>query len=135
MTLNEMRAVIADVAYPGYEFSVRDDRGVPYLQGRYQEADIATGRAEWQHTRKWLLSEHMVKSEVVQTALKLILTSLEHRAREHFLYKGERCYGPHFDVDTLYEIAKEKKLAFRSPPGQPADAPREAAKTSDGEDR
>ena len=66
-----------------------------------------------QYTRKWPLSQYMVKSEVVQTALKCVLTSVEHRVREHFLYKGERIFGPHFDVEALYELAKNRRLDYR----------------------
>nr|WP_315206420.1 hypothetical protein [uncultured Albidiferax sp.] len=43
----------------------------------------------------------MTPSEVVQTALKCVLTSLEHEARENFKYKGAPIFGPHFDVDDL----------------------------------
>ncbi len=55
----------------------------------------------------------MVPSEVVQTALLCALTSAEHRVREHFLYKGERVFGPHFDIEGLYELAKARRLDYR----------------------
>jgi hypothetical protein len=58
--------------------------------------------------RKWYLSPHMTKSEFVQTALKAVLTALEHEARECFLYKGWPVFDPHYDVDKL--------LALRSQP-------------------
>ncbi|MGA9769189.1 MAG: hypothetical protein WBV94_09120 [Blastocatellia bacterium] len=84
-----------------------------YLQARYIEPDIITGEDSLQRTRKWLLSEHMVKSEIVQTAFKCAMTSAEHRVREHFLYKGERVFGPHYDVEALVEICRAKKLDYR----------------------
>ena len=58
----------------------------------------------------------MVKSEIVQTALKCILTSAEHRVREHFKYRGSRVYGPHFDVEALHELCIARKFDYRKDP-------------------
>lgn len=55
--------------------------------------------------RKWRISEHATKSEVVQTAFMAYLAWLEHEARETFRYRGEAIFGPHFDVDTLAVLA------------------------------
>ena len=108
-----MREVIALIEYSDYTFEIFEKNGVPYLQGRYVEPDVVTGDLADQHTRKWQLSEHMVKSEIVQTALKCALTSAEHRVREHFKYRGQRIFGPHFDVEALYELAKSNRLDYR----------------------
>lgn len=113
MKPEQIRELLSMVQYPGYSFDVVETGNIVYLQARYNEADIITGQVETQKTRKWQLSEHMVKSEIVQTALKCVLTSAEHRVREHFKYRGQRIFGPHFDVDALYEIAKAKRLDYR----------------------
>ena len=113
MKIDEMREIVTQCKYADYEFKVMEKNGVPYLQGRYLEPDIVTGDVTDQHTRKWMLSEHMVPSEIVQTALKCALTSAEHRVREHFLYKGERIFGPHFDVEALHELARTRRLDYR----------------------
>jgi hypothetical protein len=113
MNLEEIRDLLLQVEFSNYEFLVGETNGVMYLQARYLEADIITGDEEWQTTRKWQLSPHMVKSEIVQTAFKCALTSAEHRVREHFLYKGKRIFGPHFDVDALVQICEEKRLDYR----------------------
>jgi hypothetical protein len=96
--------VLAACQYPGYTFIVRETHGGIVLQAKYLDPDIFTETLETQLTRKWLLSPHMTYSEIVQTAFKCILTSMEHRAREHFLYKGRRIFGPHFNVDELHKI-------------------------------
>jgi len=64
-----------------------------------------------QRTRRWFISPEMRKSELVQTAFKCIMTSAEHRVREHFRYKGELVYGPHFDVEKLVELCKTRKAS------------------------
>lgn len=103
-----------EVSYPGYILEVtRDRRGEMYLQGRYIEADIFSGKQEMQMTRRWLVSPHMSKSELVQTALKLVLTSAEHRVREHFKYRGALIFGPHYNIDDLHELATSRPLDKR----------------------
>lgn len=113
MRADEIRNLLRLVKYEDYVFHVVEIGGTLYLQAHYVEADIITGLLEEQHTRKWQLSEHMVKSEIIQTAFKCALTSAEHRVREQFLYRGERIFGPHFDVDGLYELALAKRLDYR----------------------
>src|ERR1700677_3139533 len=61
-----------------------------------------------QHGRKWDLSPHMTRSEIVQTALMAVLAAEEHEVREHFKYKGQAIYGPHFDVEQLLDLTKSK---------------------------
>jgi len=113
MDRSELQAVVAEIHYLDYFFHVIERNGICFLQAEYLEPDIITGDAAIQKTRKWHLSDLAVTSEIVQTAFKCVITSMEHRAREHFLYKGERVFGPHFDVEALVEIAKAKRLDYR----------------------
>jgi hypothetical protein len=113
MNLSEAQDIVSQIEFEGYAFKVLSRNGVLYLQAEFTEADIITGEPSLQKTRKWMLSEHMVRSEVVQTAFKCALTSAEHRVRESFKYRGERIYGPHFDCEALVEIAKGKRLDYR----------------------
>lgn len=107
-TLSELKSWVCQCDYPEYTFEVNaDGRGAIYLQAMYLERDIHTEKLEPQFTRRWFLSPEMVKSEVVATCFKCILTSMEHRTREHFTYRGKRIYGPHFDVDALHSIADQ----------------------------
>lgn len=112
MSIVEMQAVLEQIKCLDYSFTITLRNDLPFLQGHYVEACVdnpnGSGSVEIQHTRKWFLSEHATKSEIVQTALKCVLTSLEHRAREHFLYQGTRVFGPHFDVDELKRLADAK---------------------------
>jgi len=104
---------LQDVKFRDYEFMAEHTGTRMYLQGQYYEPDILTGEVRLQKTRKWLLSEHMTKSEFIQTVFKCALTSMEHRTREHFLYKGERVYSPHYDVDALVELCQAKRFDER----------------------
>jgi hypothetical protein len=129
LTVQQMREVVAKCDVPDFEFRVHEEMRykrlegstggamveapIYYLQGHYYDDDVASGLQEPQHTRKWLLSQHMTDSEIVQTAFKCFLTSMEHRAREYFRYRGKRIFGPHFDSDALYDICKDKYLDYR----------------------
>ena len=92
------------VKYEGYRFLVIYSSGRHYLKAWYYDTDVYTGLLAKQETRKWLLSDQMTKSEVVQTSFKCALTSAEHRCREAFKYNGARVFGPHFDVDDLVAL-------------------------------
>lgn len=100
--------VLQHATFMNYTFGVNaSPRGEVYLQGYYPDADIYTGREELQTTRRWLLSPQMTDSEIVQTAFKLCMTSMEHRTREAFKYQGARIFGPHFDVQDLVRLCKD----------------------------
>ena len=105
MFFNEIENVIKDVYYPEYTFRLENQNGTFLLSASYDEQDIHSGEIELQRTRKWFISEHVCKSEIVQTCLKCVLTSMEHRVREHFTYKGKLPFGPHWNVETLTNMA------------------------------
>ena len=104
-TLQSISEILRLVDFPGFTWHVRGTFAVGRavtLHATFM-ADDATepGQRGQQSTRKWLLSRHMVAGEVVQTALKCALTAVEHEARERFTYRGQRVFGPHFDIDQL----------------------------------
>lgn len=103
MTNERAETILGQVSYPGYAFRVTGDFQRPtHLQAVFA-APCSTqgGTVTTQSTRKWLLSRHMTPSELVQTAFKCVLTSMEHETRELFKYKGAAIFGPHFDVERL----------------------------------
>jgi len=114
MTFEELQRICVDVecGVGGVDWMIRalryplaDGSDNLFIQLRYVEADIITGDPADQHGRKWYISSHSTKSEVVQTILKACLTSAEHMIREHFMYRGARVFGPHFDVDQLVTLS------------------------------
>lgn len=101
--------LLREIVFEDYCFEVREGHGGVFLQASYSEADTYGGHQEIQKTRKWLLSPGMTDSEIVQTAFKCVLTSMEHRAREHFTYKGARVFAPHYDVEDLVALCRAGK--------------------------
>lgn len=105
MTFEELEAVLRDIRFMDRRF-VAMRKGDGFLvQLQYEEADVDSGKVELQKSRKWYVSRHSVKSEVVRTCLKAAITSMEHLVREHFLYQGQRIFSPHYDVDQLVALA------------------------------
>lgn len=98
MTLEEMARVLKDVTFRHWAFVLVKDGERALLQVRF-----AAG-GEIQHGRKWLLSPHMTKSELEQTALMAVLAAQEHETREDFRYRGQPIFQPHYDVDALLEL-------------------------------
>lgn len=96
------------VTFPGYRWLVHDGERL-YLQAAFLAPDCHTGALAEQFTRKWYISHEATRSEVVQTALKCVLTSVEHEARENFKYRGFAIFGPHLDCEKLVEIHRSNQ--------------------------
>lgn len=108
MNLTEIQEVISDIQYKDWVFdvSVTGVPGLYCLQVRFTDNAIPwTGR-------KWYLSHRMTTSEIAQTALKAVLTAEEHEAREKFLYKGAAIFGPHLDVQALWDLMQNPTSAL-----------------------
>lgn len=103
-TPDEIRDILSEVEFRGWEFALHlGERW--YLQVCFEAPCSRTGELKQQRGRKWMLSPHMTRSEIVSTALKAVLTALEHEAREDFRYKGIAIYNPHIDVQALVMVA------------------------------
>jgi hypothetical protein len=106
-------AVLQQVSYPGYVFEVNLEEERMYLRGIFYAPCAETGQMAQQFTRKWYVSREATRSEIVQTALKCVLTSIEHEAREVFQYRGRAIFGPHFDVEQLVALCDQKSRDTR----------------------
>lgn len=104
LTYANVIAIIADIDYKNWSFQLFDSHGHWFLQLVVPASDTYNNQ-EWK-SRKWYISPHMVKSEVVQTAFLAVKTAEEHEMREQFRYLGEAIFGPHIDSYALHAVAK-----------------------------
>jgi hypothetical protein len=112
MTPAEVLDTIADIHYERAWWEIVPHVGREWwLQVRFRDEYGVE-----HHGRKWRLSEHMTRSEVVRTALAAVLAVEEHEARERFLYRGQAVYGPHFDVNVLADLVGCNRLAVETRP-------------------
>ena len=113
MTLTRLRGIVANISYKDLEFFVFMKGDSKFFQIKAKVWDEDVKGYKMHSGRKWYISSHMTDSEVVQTVFLAIKTWEEHEIRETFTYKGERIFGPHFDVESLKEIAENKHLDVR----------------------
>jgi hypothetical protein len=109
MTYALCLSVLGDLQFRDWTFTLGPLGEGWYLQAMFV-APGPTGTmdgASLQRGRKWYVSPYATVGEVVQTALKAVLTALEHEAREQFLFKGRAIFGPHLDVYALHEMAPQ----------------------------
>jgi hypothetical protein len=118
---DRFKAILADIDFRGWTFNVGVDGSRCYLQIGFVATDYSDperGKVNVWKGRKWLLSPHMTRSEVVQTAFLAVITAVEHEAREAFHYRNCAIFCPHFTVDALVDLTKA--------------APRDAREDHDG---
>src|SRR5262245_45007952 len=106
-SLDTVKELVSQITYPTFKFEIGQDEWQPYLQISCNSFDTRTGDPFAWKGRKWRLSYHMTDGEIVQTALMAVLASLEHEARELFLYKGVSVFDPHYDIDKLVALRQE----------------------------
>lgn len=99
--------IVSRVNFPQYNFDVEPIGDEYYIQVYYNEADILTGVTEEQRGRKWVFPTRQTDGQIVQTCFKAVLTSLEHRCREHFTYDGKLVMQPHLPLEKLTKICPE----------------------------
>lgn len=113
--LEGIAEVLKECRFGELKFLVRMDGQRPYLQLVADEMDPHTGQPKQWQGRKWLLSFHMTRSELVQTLFKAVLTFIEHEVREQFTYRGVAIFDPHYDVEKLVLLrAQQDALDVRS---------------------
>lgn len=120
--LAAIRATLAALRYkPGWHLEAGAKGATLYLQVRY-DGSGAYGAEPWTG-RKWLLSEHMTTTEVVNTALTAVLAAEEHETRELLTYRGVAVFDPHESVEARVALKARGQL----PPDVRADAMQGAA--------
>lgn len=112
-TKETLQQFINELEFNDWTFSLKYKNEVPYLQISFIAPCNRTGVIQLQSCRKWMLSYHMTDDEVLTTALRAVLTAVEHEAREQFKWKGEPIYRPHMDPHALYELSARNAVQKR----------------------
>jgi len=109
MTEESIAALVAEIEYKDWSIRALPHHGTLYLRVSFERGDqLHVGR-------RWPLSLHMTKSEIVQTALLAVLTAEEHETREAFHFRGRAVFGPHFDCELLVTLCDAGVLDLRDP--------------------
>ena len=81
------------------------ERDEHFVQIQCWRMDVITKKEGWGFGGKGWPSPHSTRNEIVQMIFGLYKGYWEHEARENFTYRGRRVYGPHMDVDAIWEVA------------------------------
>ena len=100
-------AVLNRVTFPNMDFLLGRTGTRSFLQVQFYQKGSETGKIKEWRGRKWLLSMYMKESEIIQTALKAVLTAAEHEVRENFKVDGVSIFDPHYDINKLVELRKQ----------------------------
>lgn len=109
MSPNEFRNIVANIKYKDWYLHREERMDSFVLQWRFIALDSATGVEETQHGRKWFVSIHSCRAEIVRTAYKAALAAEEHEVQENFKYRGHVIHSPHLDPDAIVRWLKSTK--------------------------
>jgi len=112
-TIDEVRGILAGVKFMDRSFAVMEKGDGYLLQVQYTATDIDTGKMELQKARKWYVSMWSTETEIVETVFLAIQRSMYHVVREHFTYKDQRVFSPHFSIGARLEMAQLKRFDRR----------------------
>lgn len=103
---SRLREVLKRLKFPGYVFNASRTMDTVTVFVTYIEPDVFTGVDEKQQGRSWVIEYDWNDVQIIQTCLKAVLTSLEHRAREHFTYDGHAILNPHYTLEQLVAFSE-----------------------------
>ena len=115
-TSDEIREIVDNVSYLDWDILVcvdganRDsDRLYLQVHGHGPDPKQNMEDAQWS-SRKWWLSRHMCKNEIIRTALKAIECAVAHEMYENILYKGYAVFTPHMDYEEVVKIMRDHSV-------------------------
>jgi hypothetical protein len=106
VTRGELTELIGRCRFRDWGWELHDKGDGWLLQVVFEGPDSETGKVEVQRCRKWYVSSHACRSEVVRTAWKAVVAAVEHETAESFRYDGVSIFSPHIDPDALVTVAK-----------------------------
>lgn len=108
MDFDELELLLDQITYkPGTHVALGLTVAGPYLQVEVERTDIMTGRTGVGRGGRYTVAPDATTSEVVQAVFGLFRAYEEHECREWFKYRGRRVYGPHMDIEALWDVARQ----------------------------
>ncbi|RJQ30308.1 hypothetical protein C4565_00555 [Candidatus Parcubacteria bacterium] len=114
--MEKFENLLKNLTFPGYHFVLGNENGNIFVRIKYDEPDVFDGKIETQWGRKWWIEATDSEEGFLQTCFKALLTSLEHRARENFLYMNVPIMHPHRTLKEMVEMCKREERKFEPEP-------------------
>lgn len=119
MTFKEISDILAKVKYKDWQLhAIKKADEVILCQWVFMATDNdnpADTTLYEQKCRKWFISIHSTKSEVIRTAYLAAIQAEMHEANESFTYDGVRLFDPHTDLIELSQFMKSASQDVREP--------------------
>lgn len=115
MSIDEIKTLLAQLKFKDWRFVIQMDGTRMLLVVEFEDRCAFSGKMATHRSRKWPLSPHQTKSEIVQTAFVAVMTAMEHEVRESFTYRDQAVYGPHYHVDYLHDLCEQGAFDVRPP--------------------
>lgn len=87
------------------EIDNKFDAGRIFIQVIYNAKCNKTGKEQGWHGRKFYLSDHMTKDEIVKTAYTAFKSVIEHETMESFKIDNKILFNPHINFEELLKIS------------------------------
>jgi len=109
--VNRLKRITDEITLAeNFMIDVKQDFEIPngrfFFQIYCWRKDAITGEMGMGFGGKAYLSEHATDSELVQTIFGLYKAYWEHEARETFLWRDRRVFGPHISTEALWDVAR-----------------------------
>lgn len=102
-------SVITDIKYhAGYIVKTGVTNNSVWFEVEHWRADTLTGIDGWGKGGKRWVNPAWSNSDIVRAVFGAIKAYDEHEVREAFLYRGQRVFGPHMDLDALVDHLVEQ---------------------------
>lgn len=107
--LQLLAQTVQDIELDNEHFYIEagNESGRLYVEIVCYRPDVVTGLWGYGHGGRRYLPYLASKDTIVKTVFGAYLAYVEHEARETFLYKGKRVFGPHIAVDALATVADQ----------------------------
>lgn len=111
--------IICNVSCRDIQFRVEERDGGFLVQARAErpDADDPASIPTLQKGRKWYISKHSCRTEVMQTLLQAAIRFETHEVLEAFRWCGQRIFSPHLSIDYLHQLAEEGREEYREEEG------------------
>ena len=106
LTKRGLLTIIEEIKYKDWKFNVDERADCFTLKITFMAPDLHSGKEELQHCRKWFISKHACRAEIVRTAYKAVVAAETHEVDENFQFRDVRVYSPHTDPDDVVDVQK-----------------------------
>lgn len=116
--LKMLQNIIDNVKCRDFTFRVEERDGGFLVQVQAWRPDASqpnktTNNLSLQKGRKWYVSKHSCRTELMSTLLAAVVRFETHEILESFTWCGQRIYSPHLSIDYLHQLAEEGREEYR----------------------